>query len=168
MEQALRTMYRDYAGALLRDAVKSLRDVEEARELVQECLLKAWQRCALFQGSAEIYAWLAVILRNLVIDRIRAGRGRPEPAGADEPPDLPDPGHGPAGDEDYRRLVRKLVEFHRAQPECGQILQWIVLDGLAPAEIAEALGIGPQAARQRLYRCREQFRQFLGGPGALP
>lgn len=61
--------------------------VDQADDLVQETLMRAWQRRASFEGRSDIRAWLYRIATNVCIDAIRARAARP---GDDEEKDMPE------------------------------------------------------------------------------
>lgn len=84
IESALKALYRDYGGPLLREAWLCLRDADAAQDLLQDTLLKAWRRCAGFRAESELFPWLKQVLRHGAIDRLRA---QPDQVSMDE-------GHG--------------------------------------------------------------------------
>src|SRR4051812_7113312 len=45
--------------------------LEDADDLVQETLLRAWRRQATFEGRAELRAWLYRIATNVCLDKLR-------------------------------------------------------------------------------------------------
>ncbi|MDN5859866.1 MAG: RNA polymerase subunit sigma-70, partial [Pseudonocardia sp.] len=63
-----------HRGALLARARAQLDDPQLAEDAVQEVFVRAWAACASFDPHAgpPMRAWLATILRNVVIDMVRA------------------------------------------------------------------------------------------------
>ena len=110
-----------------------VRDDNDAREVVQEAFLRAFQACTTFQGSSSFFTWLYRIITNLSIDLMRKPgrqtadfdetRTRREKTGAEA--DLPDarplrrrgPGRHGASNEIAARLqsaLDALPSYHRA------------------------------------------------------
>jgi RNA polymerase sigma-70 factor (ECF subfamily) len=180
LEEALRVLHRDYAGALARDAFRSLGHVDEARDLVQDTLIKAWQKCASFGGTSEIYAWLKQVLRNGAIDRLRQRRPEVSLDSDDSQDDssatwaevevaLRASAAGDAfeplteleqreRDAVFRRCA---AAFAAADPQAAAVLRWIVDDELTPAQIAELIGRSPGATREYLSQCRKKARRHF-------
>src|SRR5260370_42705298 len=52
-------------------ALSMMRNEEEAIDLSQEAWVKGWQRLAQFQGEASFGTWMAGIVINLWLDRLR-------------------------------------------------------------------------------------------------
>lgn len=65
---------------LLAFARARLRDHHEAEEVVQDCLLAAWNQRTEFAGQSTLRTWLIGILRHKILDRLRARRRRPDHA----------------------------------------------------------------------------------------
>ncbi|MDP3223943.1 MAG: sigma-70 family RNA polymerase sigma factor [Rubrivivax sp.] len=174
-ERALRVLHHDYAGALLNDAWQSLRNTEQAQDLLQETLLKAWRHCSSFRGDSELFPWLKQVLRHAVIDWLR--RGRPE-SSIDEPgsaaaAELEDalrahhggPDDSPEGqlaqqqlDAVYRRCAERFAADH---PQAAAVIRWIAEDDLGPAEIAQLLQRSPGATREFISQCRKKARHYF-------
>src|SRR4051795_3423224 len=62
-----------YAATVLRTAQCLTDDNNEADDLVQETMLKAFRSLDRFRPGTNMKAWLMTILRNTRIDRLRAG-----------------------------------------------------------------------------------------------
>jgi len=62
---------RDCEKALYTFLIRLLRDKEEAKEVMQTAILKAWERRNGFKGSSQFKTWLFKIAINVAIDRIR-------------------------------------------------------------------------------------------------
>lgn len=175
IEQWLRRFDARYGAALYREAGLALRHAAAAEDLVQDTLIKVWQRCASFRGEAHPYAWVRQILRRAVLDLLRARV--PEEPLEDDQGELsiaareainhlsidgvirPDDAHQAAVLQGmYQRCYAR---FAAAHPEHATVLRWIAEDGLEPAEVAELLGRSPGATREFLSQCRKKARPFL-------
>jgi len=136
-------------------AVHLTRDPSRAEDLAQEAALRAWAKRAQLRAGAPLAPWLNRILVNLVIDRARVRR--------DElaVPDIEDRWQ----DADYtvdpeqilaRAEQREDLEDALARLPVGYRTVLVLHDaaGQTVASIADALGIGLPAAKQRLRRGR--------------
>ncbi|HZF26394.1 MAG TPA: RNA polymerase sigma factor [Steroidobacteraceae bacterium] len=174
IEQALRALDQSFFAVLYRDCVRTLRDRESARDLVQETFIRVWQRCASFHGDSELLPWIRAILRHIILDRLR----QPEREVAMDP-------EGSADTEIERRIAelssqtiptpadaarrQQLMEcfqrcwdsFGRAAPSHAMVMAWIVEDGLSNEEISELLGRSPGATREFISQCRKRARQHF-------
>jgi RNA polymerase sigma-70 factor, ECF subfamily len=131
------------------------RDPVRAEDLAQEAALKAWAKRDQLREGAPIGPWLNRILVNLVIDRSRA---RPDEFTVGEIEDR-------WADDDYtvdpervlaRAELRDDIEDALARLPAGYRTVLVLHDaaGLTVAAIAESVGIGLPAAKQRLRRGR--------------
>ena len=78
-EAALATLHDRHAAELWRFAMRLTHDREQAADVVQEVLLRAWKDPGLLQrDDAAARAWLFTATRNLVIDRWRSAQSRHE------------------------------------------------------------------------------------------
>lgn len=175
IEQWLRQFDARYGAALYREAAWALRHAAVAEDLVQDTLIKVWQRCSSFRGEAHPFAWVRQILRRAVLDALRARV--PEDPLEDERGELsaaarealdhlsvngvirPDEAQQSAVLQDmYRRCYAR---FAAAHPEHATVLRWIAEDGLEPAEVATLIGRSPGATREFLSQCRKKARPYL-------
>src|SRR5262245_21198366 len=166
IEGALRTLDRSFHAMLHRECLRSVRDADLARDLVQETFIKVWQRCASFRGDSELLPWIRAILRHAILDRLR------QPAR-----ELPMEAEGPMSAALEQRMIvlgeerlpppddalrrRQLEEcfarcwkrFESAAPAHAAVMAWIVEDGLRNEEISELLGRSPGATREFVSQC---------------
>ncbi len=84
--------YTAHRGPLVARARARLDDPQLAEDVVQEVFVRAWAACRTFDPASgpPMRAWLATILRNVVIDMARAGAVRPRPPVPD-PDSVPEP-----------------------------------------------------------------------------
>lgn len=72
---AVSDLYDRYGSRVYRQAIRIVRDPEDAKDVVQEVFVQAWRQAASFdprRGSA--CAWLIPIARSRAIDRVRRRR----------------------------------------------------------------------------------------------
>lgn len=175
MDRVLRGLLADYGHAMRRDAWLLLRDEERVRDLVQDVLIKVWQKCATFRGDSELFPWIKQVLRHRALDELdreplqtalHDPQGQPlaevETAlrqMSDEPDNAPEARAQQAQyDAIYQRCMQRFIQ---EQPLAAQVLQWVVEDGLRPADIAVLLKRSPGATREFISQCRKKARIYL-------
>ena len=147
---------RRYARALA-----SNRD--DADDLVQDTLERAWSRAGLWRSVADMRAWLFAIMHNLHVDALR--RGRLATVAIDE--DTPEGASAPTQGE--RLAVLDLQSaLGRLVPEQREVLLLVALEDMAYADIAQTLGIPLGTVMSRLSRGRERLRILLDGTPSAP
>jgi len=174
VEDALRLLDRSYYAVLYRDCLRSVRDADAARDLVQDTFIKVWQRCATFHGESELLPWIRAILRHAILDRLRRSE-RDVPIERDGAMST-EVARGvaalsaervPAAEVELRRkqlaecFARSWARFEQACPEHAAVIAWIVEDGLRNEQIAELLGRTPGATREFVSQCRKRARMHL-------
>lgn len=132
------------------------RNREDADDLVQDTLERAWSRAALWCGVADMRTWLFSIMHNLHVDALR--RGRLDTVDLDErTPEVPVP-----PTQGQILVMRDLDAALAALPsEQREVLLLTALDGLAYAEIAQTLAIPIGTVMSRLSRGRERLRALM-------
>lgn len=86
-DQLLRSLHEAHAPALTRFVIRLTGDRALAEDVVQETLLRAWQRPQVLQRpEPAVRAWLFTVARNLVVDDRRSARARHE-IGTDHMPE---------------------------------------------------------------------------------
>lgn len=144
----------EHAPALYRFARHLVRDPDEAEDLVQETFLRAYRARDRFRGDAPVRVWLRRILHNLAVDRARQERETPV-----------EDVEARWMDDAYTVDAEAVVERAERREELADALvrlpfiyrSAVVLhdvEGWTVEEIAETLGIGLPAAKQRLRRGR--------------
>lgn len=180
IERALRELDRTFFALLYRDGLRTLRDPDAARDLVQDTFIKIWQRCATFRGDSELLPWIRAILRRAAIERLR----RP----TREIPMEDDDGltqevarhvqevsaeHNPTPERLARRhehdaqFRKSWKRFQQDDPLHASVMTWVVEDGLTIEDIAQLLGRTPGATREFVSQCRKRARLYLADWYAL-
>ncbi len=131
---------------------------DDADDLVQDTLERAWTKSGLWHGVADMRAWLFSIMHNLHVDGIR----RPKLATVMMDDDTPEVAMAPTQGE--RLAVIDLQAALDLLPiEQKEIVLLVALEDMTYAEIATTLGIPIGTVMSRLSRGRERLRALMEG-----
>ncbi len=162
-DAALRAVYEAHGGELYRFARRSLGDAGLAEEAVQEAFVRAWRASSSYDPArASQRTWLFAILRNVVIDLVRARRSRPQLA-------VPgDGGEADAGPDAIERMLTvweveaalaQLADDHR------RALVEVHWRGRPYADVALELGVPEGTVKSRVYYGLRAMREALEAQG---
>ncbi|KAB2957797.1 MAG: sigma-70 family RNA polymerase sigma factor [Thermoanaerobaculia bacterium] len=171
-ERAFERLVALHGGRLLAAARRLLGSEEEARDALQEAFLQAFRGLAGFREDARLSTWLHRIVVNAALMRLRGRRSHPEEPIEPLLPTFREDGHptrffvawGPGPESAaaraelaarVRAAIRNLPESHRT------VLVLRDLEELETSEVAQLLGITPNAVKIRLHRARQALRQLL-------
>ncbi len=164
--------YRD-AVQEIKDRVFSysarlLGDVEEAKDVAQEALVRLWEHRESIPDTARARAWTLRTAHNLAMDRLRQRSARPQVA-EEVLEFLPTRGADPERRASGRESVRQL---EKALATLGESERSVVLmrevHGLSYDEMAGILGAPLGTIKARLHRGRERLRELLREAGVRP
>src|SRR4051794_2438929 len=71
---AFEALYRTHATAVLALCLRMVRDDVEARELLQDVFVRAWERLTSFKGQSAFGTWLHRLAVNVVLERLRIAK----------------------------------------------------------------------------------------------
>ena len=133
-------------------------DRERARDLVQECVVKALAAHRVPRDEAAYRAWLFTVLRNRFID---GHRGINEVSAAqDREPDLESWQVWRSDDVLVTALTVKLAMAKLSRPH-SEIIALIDIVGFSYAEAAGFLDIAPGTVMSRLSRARQALLRVM-------
>lgn len=159
---AFAQLIKTYQRVCLSIAFKVLSDTSSANDVCQDAFIKAWQHVGDLREPGHFGTWLCGIVRNLAVDWLRSVR-RSERLSAHS---LPLKGHrwtcDPVSDvcrrESHELLAGALAELDEAARTALKLRYY---DRLPSKEIAQVLGISPDAVDMRLIRARKRLRAAL-------
>jgi RNA polymerase sigma-70 factor (ECF subfamily) len=136
---------------------------EQADDLVQDTLERAWSKLSMWQRRGEVRAWMFGIMHNLFIDGVRSRRSRPEDSVGDDLPDMPD------RSTPFERLeVRDLDRvLQRLPPDLREVLLLVGVEELSYRDVAQVLSVPIGTVMSRLSRARERLRAELEGRNSV-
>jgi RNA polymerase sigma-70 factor, ECF subfamily len=155
-EEILAALVSQYAGTLYRVAFSVLRNASDAEDAVQEAFLRVLRHRDTLGEVRDQRVWLIRIVWNIVLDRKRRAKTRPE---TDDVADLARvlPSEGLSAEErasaaQHHAHVLGCVETLPAKER--EVLMLSAFEELNSVEIATVLGITESSVRSRLFRAR--------------
>ncbi len=143
---------------LFRLALRITFDRAEAEDVVQETMIRVWNKRDEWDGLESIEAYCVTIARNLAIDRS-------EKKDAHTVELTPEAEQTPEASGPYDRLVNKerLMLVHRLVSELPEkqrlIMQLRDVEGQSYKEIAVALHLTEEQVKVNLFRARQKVKQ---------
>ena len=168
-EQAIAALVSQYSGALYRVAYSVLRNSADAEDAVQEAFLRVLRHRDTLHEVRDQRVWLVRIVWNIVLDRKRRAKTRPE---TDDVSELARvlPADGFSAEEraaaaQHHAHVLTCVEQLPAKER--EVLLLSAFDELSSTEIAAVLGITESSVRSRLFRARNLMAGLLNHTRSL-
>jgi RNA polymerase sigma-70 factor (ECF subfamily) len=162
-EAQVAALVTQYAGALYRVAYSVLRNSADAEDAVQEAFMRVLRHRDTLDEVRDHRVWLIRIVWNIVLDRKRRAKTRPE---TDDVAELARvlPCGGLSAEEiasaaQHHAKVLGCVEKLPAKER--QVLMLSAFEELSSVEIAEVLGITESSVRSRLFRARILMAELL-------
>jgi len=162
-DAALAALVDQYATALYRVAYSVLRNPADAEDAVQETFLRVVRHRDTLNEVRDHRVWLIRIVWNIVLDRKRRAKTRPE---TDDVAELARvlPSTGISAEElaaaaQHHAYVLACVEKLPAKER--EVLMLSAFEELSSVEIAEVLGITESSVRSRLFRARNLIAGLL-------
>lgn len=146
---------------------------DDARDVVQEAFLRAFQSLEQFRGSSRLSTWLHRIVVNEALMRLRALKAKMPAESLDHLlPRYYEDGHriaplpawsAPADVLLQRNEVRELVQrsIERLPETLRVVLVLRDIEGIDVKETAALLEVSEGAVKTRLHRARQTLRAFL-------
>jgi len=178
---AFEEMVKTYMELIKRRAQRLTPSWQEADDLVQESMMRAWVKIKEFRGEASFGTWWLRIMENYHTDLLRKKRGKTQVSlQALEPKK----GRGLKAPLWFERCasekkweteeIRRCLEeaFAKLPAVYGRLIVQKELKNMSYEEMAEQLKCTVEAVRCKLYRARKQFRielaRLLGQCDLMP
>jgi RNA polymerase sigma-70 factor (ECF subfamily) len=167
---AFRAIMTRHNQRLYRIARSVLRNSTEAEDAVQEAYIAAFTHLADYRGESPLAAWLARIVMNESLGRLRRQRSAAETAPLEEARTeatiiafpLSSPSEDPERTMAQRQILQLVEQATDNLPEPYRLVfVQRVIEGMSVEETAELLGIKAETVKTRLHRARALVRDHL-------
>lgn len=164
-------LVRLYRPKVFRFALASLRDLDAAESVTQDCFLRAYQASGSFRQDCSLQTWLMQIAVNLIRDQIRSRRfqfwrrarltAKPVDAAGHALAD------GACSPEDQALLNERVAAIWEAAGQLPERQRTVFLlrfvEDMDLLEIACATGMKEGTVKTHLFRALRAVRERLGG-----
>ena len=143
---------------LFRLALRITLNRAEAEDVVQDTMLRVWNKRDEWQQFESVEAYCLIVAKNLAIDRIQKKEAQnveitPE---MEEEADASGP-HDQLNNEERMRIIHRLVD---ELPEKQRlIMQLRDIEGESYKEIARILNLTEEQVKVNLFRARQKVKQ---------
>jgi len=154
-------------GSLRRYARSLTRDASEAEDLVQDALLRAYEKRESFNGQRNLRRWLFSILHNRFVDVKRQAQSN-----ASKLDGVADAAATAAtiqvgATQEHSARLNKVAEYFMALPDDQRAaLHLVAIEGFSYSEAAAALDIPVGTLMSRISRARAALRDMEDGKTA--
>ncbi len=162
-EEAVEVLVDQYASTLYRVAFSIVRNASDAEDAVQETFLRVLRHKETLGEIRDHRVWLIRIVWNIVLDRKRRAKTRPE---TDDVAELARvlPSHGLSAEQraaaaQHHAHVLACVE--KLPTKEREVMMLSAFEELTSVEIAAVLGITESSVRSRLFRARNLMAELL-------
>jgi RNA polymerase sigma-70 factor (ECF subfamily) len=161
--EAIAALVAQYSTTLYRVAYSITRNAAEAEDAVQETFLRVLRHREKLGEIRDHRVWLVRIAWNVVLDRKRRGKTRPE---TDDVADLVRvlPASGPTAENaaiSSQEHARILALIDRLPKKEREALLLSAVEELTTTQAAAVLGTTESSVRSRIYRARHQLSTLL-------
>lgn len=145
---------------LFRLALRITLNRAEAEDVVQETMIKVWNKRDHWDEIDSIEAFCLTICRNISLDKIKKAENQNQ--SIEEGHDAPDLSYTSNPEEqamqrDCIRLIRHLIDhLPEKQRSCMQLRDF---EGKSYKEIAQVLGISEEQVKINIFRARQTIKQ---------
>lgn len=132
---------------------------ENADDLVQDTLERAYVKWHLFRLGSDLRPWLFSIMHNVFVNDRRLLKHRIHSDVIDDTENS-----APAPQLHHVQVSETLAAVGRLAPELREVLILVTVETFSYAETARILNIPPGTVMSRLSRARSQLRVLTGEP----
>lgn len=161
--EAISVLVTQYSTTLYRVAYSITRNAAEAEDAVQEAFLRVLRHREKLGEIRDHRVWLVRITWNVVLDRKRRSKTRPE---TEDVADLVRilPANGPTAEsstisaQEHARILALIDQLPRKEREA---LLLSAVEELSTTQAAAVLGTTESSVRSRIFRARHQLAMLL-------
>ncbi|TAN28282.1 MAG: RNA polymerase sigma factor [Castellaniella sp.] len=149
----------DWVPRLRRYARALLRHPDDADDLVQATLERAWSKAGQWPKVTDMRAWLFTLMHNLYVDQLR----RPTLTLVQLEDDVADAAATTTPHDTHASLLDLKAALEQLPADQKEIILMVALEDMSYAEVAKTVGIPMGTVMSRLSRARERLRDLMDG-----
>ena len=162
-DMARRQLYERYAGKLMAICMRYMGNREEAEDLLHDGYIKLYGSFDKleWQGEGTLPAWMARVMANLALQRLRKNDVMSQSVELDNTAELRDdvdrPDEGPEIDTIPKKVLMQFIE--ELPPGYRAVFNMHVFEGKNHIEIGKELGINNKSSASQLVRARAILKE---------
>ncbi len=165
--ETIAALVAEYSMTLYRVAYSVMRNTAEAEDAVQEAFLRVLKHREKLAEIRDVRVWLVRITWNVVLDRKRRGKTRPENDDISDFARVLPSADRPADEElissqEHARILA-LIDLLPAKERQALLLS--AVEELSTAQIASVLKTTESSVRSRIFRARRELSALLEKEG---
>jgi RNA polymerase sigma-70 factor (ECF subfamily) len=153
-------LFSEYQGPVLAYALRRSESTADAEDVAAETFTIAWRKLDAVPTEQPL-PWLYAVCRRVLANQRRGSGRRDRLAALLRSDDVPTPLH--TGEDLDGPAFQALASMSAPDQELLRLVAW---EELGNREIAQVLGISPNAVAIRLHRARGRFAEALKYPAA--
>jgi RNA polymerase sigma-70 factor, ECF subfamily len=154
---AFESLYRAHSVAVYALCRRMVGDDQDARELVQDIFVRAWERLTSFRGQSSLATWLHRLGVNVVLEHLRSSKR--------DAARMIDGDDDTFGSRSSAGQIDAAIDLDAAlvQLPAGARIVFVLhdIEGYSHDEISQMTGIAPGTARAQLWRARRALMRLL-------
>jgi RNA polymerase sigma-70 factor (ECF subfamily) len=149
-----------FKNKLFRYALNMLKNELDAEDVIQELLVRIWQRKEQFDQIENKEAWCMTVTRNLCIDKIRSRKQSSQDVS--DYHFIADHGATPDIVTEDRENLKIVMDVLNSLPENQkEIIHLRDVEGYTYKEISELTGLSEDQVKVNLFRARQRLKEKL-------
>ena len=164
-ERSFEALIAPYVDVTYRLCLRMMGNEQDAADMAQEALVRAWRRLSTYKAQSRFSTWLYRIASNVCLDELRKRKNRE----AESLPALQESGFDPADEQntpeqaldrkDTRAQLARAISSLNEEQRTALLLRDV--HGLSYDEIASVLDMNLNTVKSRIARARASLRNIL-------
>jgi RNA polymerase sigma-70 factor (ECF subfamily) len=154
--KAQQTLFQYFSPVVYAICVRYMGVTDEAKDMLQETMVKFFQKSNEFRFQGSLEGWVKRIAVNTCLDQMKKNKAK-YAGSLDEAYDLSGDVNAsqPLETKDLLKLVASLPDGYRA------VFNMYAIEGFSHAEIGEVLGISENTSKSQLFKARKWLQSKL-------
>ncbi len=165
-EESLHELYSRYGQKMYAYAMSILHDPDRAEDVLQECLVVAWQKASQFHGQSRLIAWLLGIIHHKSVSLLRRSSAISLDEISNEPTSSAPTPSQQAESREKSQIVQHVLQT--LSPEHRMVIQLVFYQHLSMDESAKIMGCPVGTVKSRLNYAKQMLRGSLTRAGFQP